>query len=178
MEKNKLTETSQIEGEIFSLLRRVINTVELYSSRLKDRTGINASQLSCMLIIYTAGPLSITKISEHVSLSPSMLTSIVDQLEKKELVVRSRKSSDRRVILIELTEKGKQLARHAPPSFQEQLTTVLDRKTGDFKKSLRSHLSQLLSIIVSEVLIDSALLGNGSPMVEVTPEVLTAEENQ
>jgi len=164
-----------LESEIFSCLRRIINAVEIYSSKMKDKTGLNVSQLSCLLVLEKTGPLSLSKLSQHVFLSPSMITSIVDQLEKKELVLRTRKSSDRRVILIELTDKGKEVAHTAPPSFQEQLITNLSHLKEEEKKALFDNLNKLLSIIVSEVLIDSSLLGGEDRLVEVESSVLKQE---
>lgn len=161
-----------LEAEIFSCLRRIINAVEIYSSKLRDKTGLNASQLSCLLVLEKTGPLSLSKLSQHVYLSPSMITSIVDQLENKELVVRTRKSTDRRVILIELTEKGKQVTQTAPPSFQEQLTSSLSHLKEEEKKTLFDSLNKLLSIIVSDILIDSSLLGGENRLVEVESSVL------
>jgi DNA-binding MarR family transcriptional regulator len=168
-------EVENLESEIFSCLRRIINAVEIYSSKLKDKTGLNVSQLSCLLVLEKTGPLSLSKLSKHVFLSPSMITSIVDQLEKKELVLRTRKSTDRRVIMIELTEKGKEVVKTAPPSFQEQLTSSLNHLKEEEKKSLFDTLNKFLSIIVSEVLIDSSLLGGENRLVEVESSVLKQE---
>ncbi|NIM11860.1 MAG: MarR family transcriptional regulator [Candidatus Aminicenantes bacterium] len=169
-------ETVSLESEIFSCLRKIINAVEIYSAKLKDRTDLNASQLSCLLALANKDPLALSKLSRKVHLSPSMITSVVDQLEKKELVIRNRKSSDRRVVLIELTEKGKEVVKTAPPSFQEQLMNSLSYIKEEEKKSLYEHLNILLSIIVSEVLIDSSLLGGENKLVEVEPSVLGKEE--
>jgi MarR family transcriptional regulator, organic hydroperoxide resistance regulator len=170
-------EVGNLESEIFSCLRRIINAVEIYSSKLKDKTELNASQLSCLLVLEKAGPLSLSKLSQHVFLSPSMITSIVDQLEKKEFVVRARKSTDRRVILIELTNKGKEIAQTAPPSFQEQLVNSLGHLKAEEKKFLFDSLNKLLSVIVSDVLIDSSLLGGEDRLVEVESSVLKKEND-
>ena len=62
-----------LESEIFSCLRRIINAVEIYSSKMKDKTGLNVSQLSCLLVLEKTGPLSLSKLSQHVFLSPSMI---------------------------------------------------------------------------------------------------------
>lgn len=167
--------SENLESEIFSCLRRIINAVEIYSSKLRDKTGLTASQLSCLLVLAKTGPLSLSKLSQHVYLSPSMITSIVDQLENKELVIRTRKSADRRVILIELTEKGKEVAQTAPPSFQEQLTSSLSHLKKEEKKTLFDSLNKLLSIIVSDILIDSSLLGGENRLVEVESSVLKKE---
>jgi DNA-binding MarR family transcriptional regulator len=166
------------EIEIFSCLRKIINAVDIYSSKLKDKTGLNASQLSCLLALKSTGPLALSQLSRKVLLSPSMITSIVDQLEKKELVVRNRKSTDRRVIKIELTTKGEEVAQHSPPTFQEQLMNSLSYMNEKDKTDLQENLNKLLSIIVSEVLIDSSLLGGENKLVEVEPSVLNQEESE
>lgn len=175
--QNQRTNNGNLETEIFSSLRKIINAAEIYSTRLKDRTGLNASQLSCLLVLGNAGPLALSILSRKVSLSPSMITAIIDQLEKKELAVRNRKTSDRRVILIELTEKGKETVKDAPPSFQEQLVNALNALKEKEKISLFENLNRLLSIIVSDVLIDSALLGGENRLVEVEPSVLKKRED-
>lgn len=175
--ENENESAEDLESNIFSNLRKIINTVDLYESKLKEKTGLNASQLSCLLVLECEGSLPLSRLSKKVSLSPSMITSIVDQLEKKELVIRNRLSTDRRVILIELTEKGKEVVKTAPPSFQEQLVRSLNYLKEEEKHSIFENLSRLLSIIVSEVLIDSTLLGVENKMVEVAPSVLKTEDN-
>ena len=164
-----------LAAEIFSSLRKITNAVEVYSAKLKEKTGINASQLSCLFVLSKAGPLALSKLGKKVSLSPSMITSLVDQLEKKELVVRKRKTTDRRVVSIELTDKGKEKVSNTPPSFQELLIESLSYINEEEKKSLHKNLSRLLSLIVSEVLIDSSLLGGENKLVEVEPSILGKE---
>lgn len=175
---NDRSSDENIEAKIFSCLRKIINTVDIYAAKLKEKTGLNSSQLSCLLALDSTGSLPLSKLSKKVALSPSMITSIVDQLESKELVVRNRKTSDRRVILIELTDKGKEVVKAAPPSFQEQLVNSLSYLPEDEKNSIHQHLSKLLSIVVSEVLIDSALLGIENTLVEVAPSVLKTEDDK
>lgn len=173
---SQAVEVDNLESEIFSCLRRVINAVEIYSSKLKDKTGLNASQLSCLLVLEKGGPMSLGQLSRKVFLSPSMITSIIDQLERKELVLRNRKSTDRRVILIQLTEGGKDVVKKTPPSFQEQLINCLSHLKEEEKKNLFESVNKLFSIIASEVLIDSSLLGGENRLVEVESSVLNKEK--
>ena len=173
----EIASVDYLAGEIFSSLRKITNAVEVYSAKLKDKTGISASQLSCLLVLSKTGPLALSKLGKKVSLSPSMITSLVDQLEKKELVVRKRKTTDRRVVSIELTDKGKEKVNNTPPSFQELLIESLSYINEEEKKSLHKNLSRLLSLIVSEVLIDSSLLGGENKLVEVEPSILEKENS-
>jgi len=57
------------------------------------------------------------------------------------------------------------------------ITTNLNYLKEEEKHSIFENLSRLLSIIVSEVLIDSTLLGVENKMVEVAPSVLKTEDN-
>ena len=170
MQRDQQTsEVSNLETEIFACLKKILNAAEIYSSRVKAKTGLNASQLSCLLELGSSGPLPLSKLSRQVFLSPSMITAIVDQLEKRELVVRTRSSSDRRVILIELTGQGAETVKKSPPSFQQQLMKGLQDLKLKEKKILHESLSTLFSVIVPEVLPDSSLLEIEEKLVEVEP---------
>ena len=57
----------------------------------------------------------------------STVTGIIDRLEQKGLVTRSRTSPDRRVITVELTESGRTLAENAPPPIQQKVIEGLER---------------------------------------------------
>jgi DNA-binding MarR family transcriptional regulator len=57
----------------------------------------------------------------------STVTGIIDRLEQKGLVARSRISTDRRVITVTLMDKGRQLAEHAPPPIQEKIVEGLQK---------------------------------------------------
>jgi DNA-binding MarR family transcriptional regulator len=165
-----------IEIQIFSNLRKIIKLVDIYSMRLKEKVGLSASQLSCLLVLDKAGPLSLSKLSKNVSLSPSMITGIVDQLEKKELVKRERSSSDRRVIQIQLTARGRARLTDAPLSFQEYVMEGLKRLSETEKNEINGGLQKLVSVIVSEVLLGSPILKTEETLVEVEPSVFEGSE--
>ncbi len=158
--------TRSVEFEIYDILRRIIRGASIYSVRLKEKYGLNASQLSCLLVLGKKGPLSLSMISQSVLLSPSMITGIIDQLEGKELVTRTRSSSDRRKITIALTPKGKKLLRKAPQSFQKRLMASLSTLGDKQKNNMFRSLSELLSLIVKDVLMETSLLGTDKQSAE------------
>ena len=169
--------SNNIEFEIFSTLRKIIKTVDIYSAKLKMEHKINSSQLSCLLVLGELGSISLSQLSKKVSLSPSMITGVIDQLESGDLVKRVRNSTDRRVILIELTEKGKDTLKNAPLSIQKKLVNALSVIKKEEKIEINKSLLKLLSMMVSEVLIDSSIFGAEDKMVDVEPSVIQSEEN-
>jgi len=59
------------------------------------------------------GPLPVNIIGQIVDLTTGSITSAIDRLESKWLVVRKHHSRDRRIRVVELTNKGRQLIERA-----------------------------------------------------------------
>jgi len=84
------------------------------------------------------------QIAHHIGVDRSAITRLVDRLEAKELVERSRESIDRRSINIVLTRKGRALMpRLIEDSIAHQkhyLDYLPEDKRGAFKDALKSLL--------------------------------------
>ncbi len=113
------------ELRIFQSLRRIIRAIEIHSQKLAQTHQITGPQLGCILAIGENGSLTTTKLAQTVFLSPSTVVGIVDRLEKKGLVARTRGLQDRRQVQIGLTESGKLLAQSAPSPLQDTLADAL-----------------------------------------------------
>jgi len=68
-------------------------------------------------------------------------------LEKKGLAERMRNSPDRRVITIELTEAGKNLAQNAPPPIQQKIIDGLKQTENAKKELIVSSLNMLTDML-------------------------------
>lgn len=51
----------------------------------------------------------VSRVAKELNVSNSHITAVAEKLIKKELVTRSRSTSDRRVVYLEITDKGKEL---------------------------------------------------------------------
>ena len=100
---------------------------ELYKKELNRTYQVSASQLNCILALYENGPLPPSQIAKHMMVESSTVTGVVDRLEQKGLVRRTRNSPDRRVINIELTEGGTRLSENAPPPIQQKIIDGLGK---------------------------------------------------
>ena len=113
--------------QIIYQTRRLIQARELYTKELNKRHSVTAAQLNCLLTLYEYGPLPPSRIARHIMVNSSTVTGIIDRLEQKELVRRTRTSPDRRVITIELTDSGRVLAEKAPPPIQQKILDGLKK---------------------------------------------------
>ncbi|MTI47080.1 MAG: MarR family transcriptional regulator [Firmicutes bacterium] len=86
------------------------------------------------------GPMKISDLSKHVALSNSTVSGIIDRLEKHGFVERTRSESDRRVVLVCITEKfkdeSKQHHNDVKDIFEELLNNATEEEIDTIMKGL------------------------------------------
>lgn len=152
----------KIDYSIIASVRRIIRAVDVFSTKLKDRFGLTSSQITCLEYIDYKGACPISAISKSLQLSPSMLTNIIDQLEHRQYIQRVRSTQDRRVILIEITESGKEVLSNLPESLNKQLLRGLDGIDSKEKEKILGSLNQILTFIQAEDMNSLPILATGS----------------
>ena len=94
----------------------LISRIKQVGGRLFDRMlseadvdAFNGAQGRILYILWQKDGLTISQISAQTSLANTTLTSMLDRMEQSGLIVRSPSPSDRRALLIHLTDKAKSL---------------------------------------------------------------------
>jgi len=118
-EKDQLL--NQIE-EVLIALRRVIRATDLHSKYLAKTTGLTAPQILLLQTLRDKGQITIGELAQEVSLSQATVTTILDRLEKRELVYRQRSDTDKRKVHAFLTDEALEILKNAPIPLQEQFT--------------------------------------------------------
>lgn len=132
---------------ILSSLRRIIREVELYSKKLSSQFSITGPQLVCLLAIGGHEKVTASAIAREIHLSPSTVVGVLDRLEDKCLIVRTRDRTDRRKIYISLTEKGRDLAQSAPSPLQDRLAESLSNLEDAEKHSIAQSLAKMADLM-------------------------------
>ncbi len=116
------------------------------------RFGLNRGEVGVLSSLRLAGPpyrLTPTRLGRGLLLSSAGITSRLDRLERRELVVRLPDPDDRRGVLIELTDKGAELVdaaiRANTESEAELLADFNARDAETFARLLRRLSSALES---------------------------------
>jgi DNA-binding MarR family transcriptional regulator len=117
--------------DIIYYIRRLAQTEDIYTKKLNKIYKVSSTQLHCLLVLLENGPLPISMLAKKIMVNSSTATGIIDRLEKKGFVKRVRISSDRRVITIQLTKRGKDFAEKAPPPVQQKIVDGLKDLTQD-----------------------------------------------
>ncbi len=124
----------------FALYAATNAITRVYRPLLKD-IGLTYPQYLVLLILWE-GPRQVGEIAERLRLASHAVSPLIDRLEQADLVRRTRPDADGRVVLVELTDKGRQLETQAA-HVQEHVrcATMFDPDEVD---RLRSDLHALL----------------------------------
>ena len=90
-------------------LMRASNTVTARVHRHLSGARLSVSQFGVLEALHHLGPMSQNTIAAKILKSGGNITTVIDNLEKRDLVERRRLLEDRRVVMVHLTEKGHQL---------------------------------------------------------------------
>jgi len=103
-----------------------------------SQAGLGDSEFRVLEVLLHKGPLPVNTIGPKVWLTPGSISVAVDRLEKKKLVKR-RTTDDRRVRLVELTAKGRELV---AKTFEKHAAAM--EKATSLSKEERLKLLELL----------------------------------
>ncbi|MGD8367535.1 MAG: MarR family transcriptional regulator [Desulfobacterales bacterium] len=142
---------------IVGAIRRLIRAVSIDTIKMSRQHSLTAPQSGVLRSLSRDGPLSSASLSRELCVTPSNITGIIDRLEKKGLVERTRMQGDRRVTLIFITEQGKQLSRDLPDPIEIRLISGLAELPPKKVKKLDDALKQIIDILDAKQIEDSPL---------------------
>jgi DNA-binding MarR family transcriptional regulator len=106
---------------------------------LKD-LDITSQQMGILLSLTNGIATTPFELSKLLGIDTGLMTRMLDKLETKGLVERSRSLEDRRVVNLKLTEKGEEVASQLP----EIAPGVLNNRLKDFSRAEFKELHRLL----------------------------------
>ena len=103
-----ITELNEVPApRLWLVLARAYDSMATYIEGAITAQGLGLSDFMVLEVLLHKGPLTISAIGEKVLLASASMTSAIDRLEKRGLVLRKSCSTDRRTRYVELTDNGK-----------------------------------------------------------------------
>ena len=110
-------------------------------SEVLRRSGVTRTQYNALRILRGAdGPLTCSEVGERMIARDPDVTRLLDRLEEKELVWRERSTQDRRVVVSEITEAGRELV----DDLDEPVARVHEKQLGHLSEEKLGTLAALL----------------------------------
>ncbi|WP_205747752.1 MarR family winged helix-turn-helix transcriptional regulator [Desulforhopalus sp. IMCC35007] len=142
MKHNNPQEDQRDALNVYVKLMRASNRVTTrIHGHLKD-DNLTISQFGVLEALYHLGPLSQGELGLKILKSNANLTTVVDSLEKKSLVVRERFGDDRRRVTVNLTEAGRKLIARVFPRHAEIVAREFNFLTVEDKTALAKILKK------------------------------------
>jgi DNA-binding MarR family transcriptional regulator len=124
--------SSSVEEQAFVALQRTADRLAGRISEMLKQHGLSATQYNALRILRGAGPsgLACSEIGERMINRDPDITRLVDRLERRGFVERSREQKDRRVITTRIMPAGLQTLKD------------LDRPIQEYHHELLGHLGE------------------------------------
>jgi DNA-binding MarR family transcriptional regulator len=112
---------------IIADFRAAITTLKAISSERVRRLGLSMAQLNILYTLQRCGEMPMSRLAEMLNVSLSNATGLIDRIEERGLVERSRVPEDRRIVLIRVTPDGERMLGEIDALSDGLLRSVLDR---------------------------------------------------
>ena len=160
----------ETHDQVLISLRQIIRAIDLHSKRLEKESGLTGPQLLVMQQLAAHGELTAGVVAREISLSQPTVTSIIDRLERKGLLMRERSQHDKRKVILSLTAAGRATLEKAPALLQESFIRSFNQ-LEDWEQTLILSSLQRVSGMMNATDLDAApLLDSSNAQVIEKPE--------
>ena len=159
------------EEAILLNVRKIMRAIDMYSSRLAKDYGLTTPQLLCLKQVAQSGDMTPSELSKAVNLSHATVTGIINRLEKKNFIKKTRSQKDGRSFIISLDEQGLSMVKSAPSVLQDKFMNELSRLQDWEKTQILSSLQRVAHILIAEPIEAAPVLTTGP--VEASAEIIS-----
>lgn len=132
--------TFSLTGSVGFAINKARNVLVTEIDAALKELDITSQQMGIVLSLTHGVATTPFELSKLLGIDTGLMTRMLDKLESKGLLERSRSLEDRRVVNLKLTEKGEEVASHIP----EIVPVVLNQRLRHFSKAEFKELHRLL----------------------------------
>ena len=110
---------------IIARFRAAFTELRCVSSERMSRQGLSMGHLHAMSLLERHGEMPMSGLADSLDVSLSNTTGLVDRMEERGLVERHRVPDDRRIVMVRMTDKGRETLAEADVLKEELLRSIL-----------------------------------------------------
>ncbi|CAG8998549.1 MAG: Multiple antibiotic resistance protein MarR [Candidatus Celerinatantimonas neptuna] len=141
--------TSLTDGSLMTIGHLIHLLNQLKDKVLSDHLtplDITAQQFKVLLLLNRDDEFNTCKkLSQRLCIDAGAITRMVDRLEKKGLIKRTRDKTDRRCVSLELTDNGQNLCEQFPPLIVDALNELTQGLSNDEIQQLEMLITKVLA---------------------------------
>jgi len=129
--------------DLTSLLRQALSDLtHAVDRKLAGRT-LTFAKSTPLIALLDGRRHTASSIARHARGDTGAMTRIIDDLEDKDLIMRERSRADRRVVYLQLTARGREVARDLPAVVRDAMEANLACLTGSEREILKGLLRRV-----------------------------------
>jgi DNA-binding MarR family transcriptional regulator len=140
-------EKVELVDQILTQLKRMRQMQMQLAFESWRKLDVPLAQLKSLFLIHVSGSLTSRALAAHLRVTPGGVTSIVDRLVGQGLLARGGDPEDRRLVMLELTEKGRKLIADIHVTNMSNMKAALNRMSRDDVAALHRGISAMLAVI-------------------------------
>jgi len=133
----------QESEHVWLVMMKAMRALTRYAAAGIEETGLGLSDFGLLEVLLHKGPLPVNTIGPLVDLTPGSISIAVDRLFEKGLVSRVESGEDRRVRIVALTPRGKDLIAPAFRKHAGQMRKVFSELSPEELRSLEVALKKI-----------------------------------
>ncbi|MCF8259944.1 MAG: MarR family transcriptional regulator [Melioribacteraceae bacterium] len=134
---------AKVALDLWDKLSKAYDNLRKSQAKYTSSHKLTAPQFNVLEVLVASGAVPLKRISEELMVTGANITCVVDNLEKEGLVKRVPSKEDRRVIMAELTAKGKDKMSKIYPTYAKNMRDVTSVLTDAEQKQLTQTLEKL-----------------------------------
>ena len=138
-------ETEVSVQSILKLFRIIFKSTTQHFHEVEQKLGIGGASLWALAEVAGAEPLTVSGLAKTMSIHQSTASNLIEKLESRGYLMRQRSQSDRRVVHLMLTSKGRMTLSQAPPPYRGVLPDAVMKLSPETLMQLHANLIELVS---------------------------------
>jgi DNA-binding MarR family transcriptional regulator len=146
---NKAEAMASQTGEALRTLSRLFTDLQTLNFACCDVQS--ATQCTVLTTLDREGDLTLTALTRTLNLDKAWLSRTTDQMVEEGLLIKAPHPSDRRALLLNLTDAGRQSARNLNDQLNAQAQRVLNRLPAEERVQVVTLLHTLTDALTAEL---------------------------
>ncbi len=137
-------EKTELIREVLALQSQVDHVVRHFAAEPWIDLKMTIAQLKSLFFIADKGKTNFKKLADALGVTPPNITGIIDRLVEQGLVSRTENTEDRRIMLLQMTEKGQELIHKLHENRFQKMNSLMINMSEDEIKAMLTGLKGML----------------------------------
>jgi DNA-binding MarR family transcriptional regulator len=137
-----------LAADTFHRLLKILRFLRQHAYKMQSE-GISPRDYAVLRFLLESGPATVGEVQTYLHKSASTTSTLIAQLEEAGYVSRTRSQKDNRVVVVELTPAGQEIAQETPlgglPLLRHQLRGLPEDRLGHLSEALM-EIMQLMEV--------------------------------